>query len=208
MANALASETIHNWSLIPLFIFLCSTFGKSMHLVTSNFHTYPISLCISISTIFNLHWFQQDFVLCNQSPTTAADAWFSYSFTGFFNKYSLCALQYLGYFTSIKSWRNKTNPVAEWDPALLVLQVATFLLAYTLCLLCLGILTSFYFLLLKPCSSFPPHCTTCNQHQQGPVFPIIDYYSFAALCLWPIRIMLFSLTFSTHKILAHPDHYQ
>ena len=76
-------------------------------------------------------------------------------------------MQHLGYFTSIESWRNITNPVAEWDPALLVLQVATFLLAYTLCLLCLGILTSFYFLLLKRWSSFPPlavlHATNINK---------------------------------------------
>ena len=114
---------------------------------------------------------------------------------------SLCAVQHLGYFTSIESWRNITNPVVEWDPALLVLHVATFLLAYTLCLLRLGILTSFYFLPFETMFIFSTTCcTTCNQHQQGPVFPIIDY-SFAALCLWPISIMLFSLTFSTHKIL-------
>ena len=163
---------------------------------------HPLVLCHLLNIDFNK-------ILCY--VTTAADAWiFIYLVLRDFSKNipSLCAVQHLGYFTSIESWRNITNPVAEWDPALLVLQVATFLLAYTLCLLCLGILTSFYFLLLKPCSSFPPHCTTCNQHQQGSVFPIIDYYSFAALCLWPIRIMLFSLTFSTHKILAHPDHYQ
>ena len=139
----------YNWSGIPLLNFLRSTCGKCMHALT-NFLMSSLSIPID----FNKK------ILCHRCGKRMIYT-------------SWCALQYLGYFYRVMTQHNQPSGGVGWDPALVVLQVATFFLAYTLCLLCLGIPTSFYFLYFwyDVHMYIPP--LYYIQHQQGPVFPII-----------------------------------